>query len=135
VDFCAALLLNVTEVGARLHVAGLVAPEGEELTAHVSATAPVNVLDGVTVMVEVLPVAAPGATVTLPLLLRVNLLELPGGSQKCEHPVTKQVAARPMMMGAAISTTRLPMPIIIASPQSSSGKSAHKLKDFAWERV
>jgi len=56
------------EVGERLHVVGLVAPVGAE-TAQVSAMVPVKELDGVAVMVAVL--LAPGATVTLPLLLRL----------------------------------------------------------------
>ena len=53
VDVCAVVLelLNVTEAGERLHVAGLEAPEGAA-TAQASETVPVNELPGVTVMVE-----------------------------------------------------------------------------------
>ena len=55
---CAAVLLIVTDGDARLHVAGLVAPDGP-LTAQVRPTAPVNPPEGVTVIVDVLPVVAP----------------------------------------------------------------------------
>jgi hypothetical protein len=68
VPVCAVVLLIVTEVGERLQVAALVAPDGVLVTAHVSATVPVNEAAGVTVIVAVLPVVAPGATVMLPLL-------------------------------------------------------------------
>ena len=57
-----------TEVGARPQVVGLVAPVGELVTEQVRDTVPVKVLDGVTVMVAVLPLVAPGFTLRLPLL-------------------------------------------------------------------
>jgi hypothetical protein len=72
---CAAVLLNVIEVCERLHVAGLVAPEGA-VTAQVSVTVPVNELPGVTVMVAVLPLVEPGLTVMLPLLASEKLVLL-----------------------------------------------------------
>ncbi len=74
VAVCAVVLLIVTEVGDRLQVAGLDAPEGELVTAQVRETEPVNELDGVTVMVAS-PVA-PGLTVMLPLLERLKLVLL-----------------------------------------------------------
>src|SRR5271157_348211 len=73
VAVCAVELLIVTEAGT-VHVAGLVAPVGPT-TAQVRSTVPVNAPKGVTVMVEVLPVVAPGLTVMLPLLLRKKLVE------------------------------------------------------------
>ena len=51
-------------VKPKLKVGGSVAPLGLDVTAAVSATLPVKPPEGVTVMVEVFPVVAPGATVT-----------------------------------------------------------------------
>lgn len=51
-------------VAPKLKVGKSRAPEGLEVIAAVSATLPVNPPLGVTVMVEVLPVVAPGARVT-----------------------------------------------------------------------
>jgi len=65
VDVCAEVLLNVRDVGDKLHVAALVALVGVLVTEHANATVPVNELPGVTVIVEVpLP---PGAMLMLPL--------------------------------------------------------------------
>src|SRR5580692_12081126 len=50
--------LIVTEAGERLHVAGSLAAAG--LTAQVKATAPANPPDPVTLMVDPVPVVAPG---------------------------------------------------------------------------
>jgi phage tail protein X len=70
---CAVVPLIVTDDEARLQVAA-VYPEGMmgPLTAQLRFTVPVNPFDGVTVIVDVLPVVAPGVTVTLPLLLSAN---------------------------------------------------------------
>ena len=70
VDVWAVAPLIVSEAGETLHVAGSLAAAG--LTAQVKATAPLNPPDPVTLMVEVLPVLAPGLTVMLPLLLRAK---------------------------------------------------------------
>lgn len=59
-----------TEAGESAQVAGALAAAGA--TVQVSATAPVNPPDGVTVMVEVLPVVAPGLTAMLPPFVRAN---------------------------------------------------------------
>jgi hypothetical protein len=60
-------------------VTGLEAPEGDVATVQVRSTVPVNELDGVTVIVAVLPEAAPGLlTLTAPLLERLKSLELTG---------------------------------------------------------
>ena len=68
VEVCAVeLLLKVSDDEERLHVVAYEAPDGA-VTAQVSATVSLNELDGVTVMVEVLPLVAPGATVMAPLL-------------------------------------------------------------------
>jgi hypothetical protein len=96
----------VTEVGERLQVVGLVAPEGAVVTAQVSATAPVNEFAGVTVMVAVSPLIAPGLRERLPLLERVKLL-LPGASQNPLHPASS---------GAAASISRAHFPMFIAAP-------------------
>ena len=78
--------LIVTVVGERLQVTGLEALDGDVVTAQVSATAPENELDGVTVIVEVLPELAPGLlTVIVPLLERVKSEE-PTGFQKPLQP-------------------------------------------------
>lgn len=55
------------------HVAGLTAPEGIVVTAHVKLTVPVNPPLGDTLMVDVLPVVAPAATVMFPPLLSAKL--------------------------------------------------------------
>jgi predicted secreted protein len=52
-------------------VTGLVALDGSVVTLQVRLTVPVNPLDGVAVMVEVLPVVAPAAMETL-VPARVN---------------------------------------------------------------
>jgi hypothetical protein len=70
VDVPAVVLLTVTEAGDRAQVAGSLVAVG--VMTHVSATAPVNPPDGVTLIVEVLLVAAPGLTAMLPLLLRAK---------------------------------------------------------------
>jgi hypothetical protein len=94
VALCAVVPLIVTEVGERLQVAGLVAPEGVVVIAHESATVPVNEFDGVTVMVDVLPVAAPGAKLIFPLLLNAKLLlPPPGACQKSPQPTRKPARA------------------------------------------
>jgi hypothetical protein len=93
VAVCAAVLLIVTDVGERLHVTGLVALDGDVVTAQVSATVPVNEFDGVTVIVEVLPEVAPGVlTLIVPLLERVKSEE-PTGFQKPLQPTRSSGAA------------------------------------------
>jgi hypothetical protein len=62
VEVAAAVPVMSAEVGLSAHVAGLVAPLGP-LTEQVRGTLPVNPLDGVTEMTEVLPVVAPAVTV------------------------------------------------------------------------
>ena len=95
----------MTEFGVRPQVAGLVAPLGDVVTAHVSPTVPVKELDGVTVIVEVLPLVAPGLMVMLPLFERVKLL-LP--LELLQKP------AQPVMSGAAASSRRAQFPVFIA---------------------
>jgi hypothetical protein len=113
VEVCAVVSLIVTEVGERLHVAGLTALEGAVVTEHESATVPVNELDGVTVMVEVLPMVAPGATIMLPLLVSVKLVLLPPGAcQKSPQPAKNTARAD----AAANSDSRVNLLTIIAAP-------------------
>ena len=58
-------------VEPKLKVGGYWAPVGLEVTAAVSTTLPVKPPTGVTVMVEVFPVVAPGVTVTaVPLTVK-----------------------------------------------------------------
>ena len=109
------MLVIATEVELKLHVAGLVAPEGELVTEQVRATVPVNVLAGVTVIVEVLPVVDPGVMLILPLLVRVKLLLPLGGSQKFEHPTAKTTTS-----GAAANNTRPHFLLFIAVPRFTS---------------
>jgi len=71
VAVCAVLPLMVTEVGDRLHVTGSTVNAG--VTEQLRLMAPVNPFAGVTVIVEVFPVVAPGATVTaVPLNAKVG---------------------------------------------------------------
>jgi hypothetical protein len=110
VEVCADELLKVSDVGERLQVVGLIAPEGDVVMAQESETVPVNVLDGVTVMVEVLPEVAPGLTEMLPLLLRLkSVLPLPppGACQKSPHPARS---------GAAANNSLAHVPIFISAP-------------------
>jgi hypothetical protein len=51
---------------------GAVIPPGGFASTQVRFTAPVNPFDGVAVIVDVLPVVAPGNTVTLPLFVSAN---------------------------------------------------------------
>jgi hypothetical protein len=74
VAVCAVVPLIVTEVGETAQVAGLVA--AFDVNAQVRLTAPVNPPDGVTVMVEVLPVVAPATTLIAALLLKAKVLEV-----------------------------------------------------------
>jgi hypothetical protein len=62
VEFPAVVPLNATDAGFMVHVGRLVAPDGLAVTAHVKLTVPVKpAAAGVTAMVEVFPVVAPGA--------------------------------------------------------------------------
>jgi hypothetical protein len=70
VEVAAVVPVIVTEAGESAQVAGSLVAAGA--TAQVSATAPVNPPDGVTVIVEVLAVVAPRFTVTLPPFERAN---------------------------------------------------------------
>jgi len=61
-------------VEPKLKVGGYWAPVGLEVTAAVSITLPVKPPAGVTVMVEVFPVVAPGVTVTaMPLTVKLGV--------------------------------------------------------------
>jgi hypothetical protein len=111
VEDCAVELLKVSEEEERLHCVGLVAPEGD-VTAQVSATVPVNELDGVTVMVE-LPDELALNVRLVGLLDSVKLvLPLPGASQKSPQP------AKPVTSGAAASNNHARFPIFIAAPHT-----------------
>ncbi len=96
VEVCAVALLKVSEVGERLHVVGLVAPDGQLVTAQVSVTVPVNELPGVTVMVECCRSLHRGLTVMLPLLVRreagaaVAARRLPEISATCQKRRRRQ---------------------------------------------
>jgi hypothetical protein len=71
VEVTAVAPLIVTEAGESAQVAGSLAATGA--MAQVSATGPVNPPDGVTMIVEELPVVAPGLTVMLPLFVRAKV--------------------------------------------------------------
>jgi hypothetical protein len=61
-------------VEPKLKVGGYWAPDGLEVTAAVSVTLPVNPPLGVTEIVEVFPMVAPGATETaVPLTVKLEL--------------------------------------------------------------
>lgn len=72
VAFCDAVPAMVTEDGTP-QVAGLVAPVGAMVTAQVRLTAPVKPLEGVTVMMAVLPLVAPAVMLMLPPLESAKL--------------------------------------------------------------
>jgi hypothetical protein len=94
VAVCAVELLMLTDVGERLHVTGLEAFDGDVVTAQVKATVPVKELDGVTVIVEVLPEVAPGLlTLMAPLLERVKSEVELIGSQNPLQPARSRGAA------------------------------------------
>jgi hypothetical protein len=66
-----AMLIGLLE--PKLTVGGSSAPEGLEVTDAVSATLPLNPPLGIIVMVDVFPVVAPGAIVTVvPLIAKVG---------------------------------------------------------------
>jgi hypothetical protein len=72
VEVCAVEPLKfVSEAGESAQVAGSLEATG--VIAHVRATVAVNPPAGVTLIVDVLPVDAPGATVMLPLLETAKL--------------------------------------------------------------
>lgn len=110
VEVCAESSVKVSDVGDTLQVVGLVALDGEVVMAQESETVPVNVLDGVTVMVEVLSVVAPGATVMEPLFERLKspLPVVPlGACQKSPQPANS---------GTTASRNLAQLPIFIAAP-------------------
>jgi hypothetical protein len=98
-------LLIVTDVGERLQVTGLVALDGDVVTAQVSATVPENELDGVTVIVEV-PVAPAVLTLMAPLLERV----------KSEEPIGFQKPLQPARSSGAASANPVHFFNLIAAP-------------------
>ena len=69
---CAVVPLMVTEL-VTPQVAGLIAPVGMVVRAQVRLTAPIKPFAGVTVMVDVLPVAALASILMLPPLERANV--------------------------------------------------------------
>jgi hypothetical protein len=76
VAITAAVPVTSTDDGG-VQVTGLVAPAGAVVTAQVKATVPANAFDGVTVMVEVLPVVAPGTTETaVPVIAKLGEVEV-----------------------------------------------------------
>jgi hypothetical protein len=118
------VLLRSTEVGERLHVAGLVAPVGS-LTVQLRSTVPVNELAGVTVMVEVLPDVAPGLTVRLlGLLVREKfVVVLPlGACQKSPHPaINGRTARKSPAHFARLILARLMLACVITAPRGLDG--------------
>jgi hypothetical protein len=70
VQVCAAAPVIETDAGESAQVAGSLVAVG--VMAQLSATAPVNPPDGVTLIVEVLADVAPGLTVMLPLFERAK---------------------------------------------------------------
>lgn len=76
VDVPAEMPVMLTELAApKLIVGRCVAPEGEEVTAALRATVPVNPPPGVIVIVEVLPCVAPALNVTdVPEMLKLDAI-------------------------------------------------------------
>lgn len=92
---CAAVPVIVTDAGM-LHVAGSLAAVGEMEQARL--TAPVNPFEGVSVIVDVLPVVAPGAMVTA-----VPEIARPGAG-----------AARTLMVSVVVAFTVPEIPVMVA---------------------
>ncbi len=108
VAVCAVVLLMLTEVGERLHVTGLEAFDGDVVTAQDRATVPVNEVDGVTVIVEVLPEVSPGlATLIAPLLDRVKSEVELIGSQNPLQPPRRKGTGRKGSTSIQLAHTRL----------------------------
>lgn len=91
-ETAAAPVMLTGDVEPKLKVGGSVAPAGLDVSAAVRATLPVNPALGVTVMVAVLPVVAPAATVMPPLLVSAKV----GGG-------TKAVTVTPTMVVCVIA--------------------------------
>ena len=114
VAVCTEVSLIVTEVGERLHVGSLTGFETLVVTVQESETEPVNEFDGVTEMVDVLPVVAPAVTLIAPLLLREKLVVpvvVAGACQKSPHPVQKATRS-----GAATNNSQAHFPDFIPAP-------------------
>lgn len=102
VAVAAAPPLTVTDVG-RLQVGGSVGFTTAVVTAHERFTCPVNPFVGVIVIVAVLPVDAPGLTVIVPLLLRLNPA---GGAVPVTVAITTVVAVVfPVAASAPVTVT------------------------------
>jgi len=98
IEVCVAVPLMVTEAGETLHVAGLLAAAG--LIEQLRLIVPLNPFDGATVIVEVFPVVAPGATVIAgPLTAKVG------------SPAT----VRPMVVDA-VRAPEVPVMVTVAAP-------------------
>jgi hypothetical protein len=121
VEVSAVVLVIETESGSRLHP-GLVGFESELVTLQVSETVPVNEFDGVTVMVEVSLLVAPGATEMLVGLAEraklVPLLLPLGACQKFPQPASKQTGI------AAAGNHHPHLPILIATPSLAACQAA-----------
>jgi len=65
-------LVMLTEVGNIAQVTGLVAPDGDVVTAQVRLTLPVKPLVGLTDSVEVFPLFTPAVMLMLPLFVSVK---------------------------------------------------------------
>jgi hypothetical protein len=72
VVFTVSVDVVVADAGLRLQVGESMAPEGAEVMAQVRLTVPLNPPTGLMVMLEVLPVVAPGLTLMAPLLESVK---------------------------------------------------------------
>jgi len=108
VEVCADVPLRLTDDGERLHVAWSLVAVG--LMEHVRLTVPKNPPDpGVTVMVEVFPVVAPGATETAaPAMVKVAAGPL---SMFTEKPAVAVFDAE-----SVNSTVKLAMPAVSEEP-------------------
>ena len=86
------------EVLPKLTVGRYCAPCGLDVTAAVSATDPVNPPPGVTVMVEVLPVVAPGARLTA-----VPAMEIVGFAGIASVPLTGMFTEALQLLAATVT--------------------------------
>jgi hypothetical protein len=113
VEVSAVELLSETEVGDKLQVVGLVGLDGSLVMEQARVTVPVKELPGVTVMVAVLPLLAPGAMERLPLLDMEKLVALVplGFCQKSPQPARKTTRR-----GSAMTTLRVHPRSFITAP-------------------
>jgi hypothetical protein len=119
------------------HVSGSLAPAGDEVTAHASATGPEKAPEGVTVISDVLPVEAPGAIVIAPALVTAK-----AGVTVSPVTVTVELAETVMVFVAAstpvIVTVYVPpvvSAVVLATSAPATAESPERSNVAGTEQV